>query len=202
MNVYQDGSKVRINRESDPHWHGKIGTIIGRSAYGSVYMLNVEGEVNACWFSESQLQPADLTNVTHGEMPTPDEIIADLTDQLYQASKEVDRYSNMYLTDMVHWENTMRDVKDRQGWCDEGTNKIIGELNQGFIGWQLDYYEQEFEIEVEVMATISTRVTVTVSATSEELAAEYVLDDPTSYLNPYEELAAEVPYCDYDVDLA
>lgn len=133
---------------------------------------------------------------------TPEHQIADLTDQLYQASKEVDRYKNMYTTDMAHWENTMRDVKDRKGWCDEGTNEIIRELNQGFVGWQLDYYEQEFEIQVQVSATVTTIVTVTVSATSAEMAAEYVLDDPTSYLNPYEELAAEVPYCDYDVDLA
>lgn len=132
---------------------------------------------------------------------TPDEIIADLTEQLYQASKEVDRYKNMYTTDMAHWEKIMRDVKEREMWCDEGTNAIIGELNQGFVGWQLDYYEQDFEIEVEVTATISTTVTVVVSAASQELAAEYIMDSPESYFNPTAELEDAVSDCDYDVEI-
>lgn len=132
---------------------------------------------------------------------SPEYQIADLTDQLYDTSKELDRYKKLYFTDMAHWENTMRDVKERQGWCDEGTNKIIGELNQGFIGWQLDYYEQEFEIEVQISATIVTTTRVTVSAASEELAEEYVMDDPSAYFDPISELSDAVGYCDFEVEI-
>lgn len=132
---------------------------------------------------------------------SPEYQIADLTDQLYDTSKELDRYKKMYFTDMAHWENTMRDVKDQENWCDEGTNKIIGKLNQGFIGWQLDYYEQEFEIEVQISATIVTTARVTVSAASEELAEEYVMDDPSAYFDPISELSDAVGYCDFEVEI-
>lgn len=144
----------------------------------------------------------ELTDWVEPE-PTSDEVIADLTDHLYNVSKELDRYRTMYLGDMAHWENTMRDVKDREGWCDEGTNKIIGELNGGFIGWQLDYYEQDFEIEVEIRATIVTTARVMVSATSEEAAYESVIDDPEAYFSPTAELADAAQYVDdYEVDVA
>lgn len=134
---------------------------------------------------------------------SPEHQIADLTNQLYDVSKELDRYKSMYVGDMAHWENTMRDVKDRENWCDKGTNKIIGELNQGFTGWQLDYYEQDFEIEVEVRATIVTTTRVMVSATSEEAAYESVLDDPEAYFSPTAELADAAQYVDdYEVDIA
>lgn len=134
---------------------------------------------------------------------TPDEIIADLTDHLYNVSKKLDQYQAMYKGDMAHWENTMRDVKDRKGWCDEGTNEIIRELNQGFIGWQLDYYEQDFEIEVEIRATIVTTTRVMVSAASEEAAYESVLEDPEAYFSPTSELADAAQYVDdYEVDIA
>lgn len=196
MYVYEIGSRVRINDASNASLHEKEGTIVSRTEHANTYEVEMSETGNRLWFGERFLLLLDVP-------PSPDEVIADLTDQLYNVSKELDRYRTMYLGDMAHWENTMRDVKDREGWCDEGTNKIIGELNGGFIGWQLDYYEQDFEIEVEIRATIVTTARVMVSATSEEAAYESVIDDPEAYFSPTAELADAAQYVDdYEVDVA
>jgi hypothetical protein len=173
----------------------------GRIYYIITYPDYQRGTTTVDFSELSDWVEPELSDWVEPEL-TPDDVIADLTDHLYNVSKELDRYRTMYLVDMAHWENTMRDVKDREGWCDEGTNKIIGELNGGFIGWQLDYYEQDFEIEVEIRATIATTARIMVSATSEEAAYELVIDDPESYFNPTAELADAAQYCDYEVDVA
>ena len=216
MYVYQIGSKVKVNRPADTHWHDRMGTVLGHSTYHDTYMIQIEGEVDACWFGESQLVPADLTNITAATEPSSDEVIADLTEQLYELSKEIetlrgenqinkdraDKILGWYRHDMAHWESTMREVKERQGWCDEGSNDVIDRLNAGFIGgYEVDRYTQEFEVEVEVSVNLSVVTTVTIEATSLEEAQEMVSNSPDDYFDPKEELESELRYGYPDIEV-
>jgi hypothetical protein len=191
MRIYQTGSTVRINRPFDPHWHDKTGKILGNSKYHDTYMVQIDGETDPCWFLESQMVPADITNVTAAMDPSPDEVIAWLTEELYHACMDATNLRKMYQQDMAHWETVMRETKDKQGWCDEGTNKVIAQLNSGFSGWTIEPYEQEFEVEVTLSAHVSTTASVMVLASSQEAANELVLDDPETYLQASQLLAEE-----------
>ena len=93
------------------------------------------------------------------------------------------RAVDLYKNDMTHWEKTMRQVKEDKGWCDEGTNEVIELLNQGFNGWEIELYEQEFDVEVRVTATVYFKSTISVMATSLDAAREMVDDDPSIYLD-------------------
>lgn len=134
-------------------------------------------------------------------VPSQDEIIADLTEQLYEASKEADRWKGWYQNDMQHWETVMREVKENRGWCDEGSNEVIRELNRGFQGWMLDYYEQEFDIEVTISANISTTTVVRVTAAGFDAANDLVIDNISDFVDTNELLAEEAKNGSYDVDV-
>jgi hypothetical protein len=216
MYVYQIGSKVKVNRPADTHWHDKIGSVTGHSTYHDTYMIQIEGEVDPCWFLESQLVPADLTNVTAAMEPSSDEVIADLTEQLYELSKEIetlrgenqinkdraDKILGWYRHDMEHWETTMRVAKDKHGWCDEGANEVIDRLNAGFIGgYEVDRYTQEFEVEVEISVNLSAMTTVTVEATSLEEAQNMVAENPEDFLDPTSELESVLHYGYPDIEV-
>jgi len=220
MYVYQTGSKIKVNRPADTYWHGKVGEITGRSTYSDTYMVQIDGESQHCWFLESQLVPADLTNVTSAEPPSPDEVIADLTEQLYDMCREAETLRSElnrsqerlgesqrdYRHDMQHWETTLRDTKEQQNWCDEGTNEVIRTLNSGFQGgWQIDEYLDEFEIEITVRGTIETTTSVMVEARSREAALEKVLEDTDDYFDCDEILtdaARSVSFTDIETEEA
>jgi hypothetical protein len=148
--------------------------------------------------------PHQLSDWVEPEPPTADDIIADLTEQLYEACLQADQQSKRsedmeqrlrtqqgyYRSDMLHWESVMRAQKDEQGWCDEGSNRVIAILNDGFIGgWEVELYTEEFEVEVEISSHVSTTYTVTVSATSQDEANSMVIDDPDCFFNTQEALA-------------
>lgn len=135
--------------------------------------------------------------------PTPDEVIADLTQQLYDTCKLYDdaraRLSasqNYYRNDMGHFERVMREQKDKHGWCDEGANAVIDALVEGFIGgWEIERYEDEHEVEVEINCEgLVVQHTVSLMATSQEEANDRVLDDPDAYFDPIQVIREYIDY--------
>lgn len=203
MYVYQIGSKVRITKPSDTSLHQKEAKVVALTHYADTYQVEMAETGNILWFGERFLQPADLTNITAAPEPSSDEVIADLTEQLYELSKEIetlrgenqinkdraDKILGWYRHDMLHWESTMRDVKEQENWCDEGSNEVIDILNSGFIGgYEVDRYTQEFEVEVEISVNLCAMTTVTVEATSLEEAQNMVAENPEDFLDPTSEL--------------
>ena len=195
MYVYQEGSKVRINRPSDDTWHGKTGTVIGRSTYADTYMIQVEGEVNACWFAESQLVPADLTNVTHADEPSPDEIIADLTNQLHEVCTQYDIKKERCDSLATGADKAMAIIGGRlleeaenRGWCDE-FDRIIEEVNTelgnatGSSRFQLPVREVERTVRLmrRRIVTESIEITVTVPANADDCTVSDIAEEEAMY---------------------
>lgn len=109
--------------------------------------------------------------------PSDWDTIATLTDDLFDAYKtidslkaEVQRLISAYRHDMGHWESTLRQAKDEENWCDDGTNRIIDILNSGFTGgWEIEPYRKLVEVEVAVEARVATRLRVYVLEGEDEL---------------------------------
>lgn len=81
--------------------------------------------------------------------------------ELERARQRVEEVQNRYRHDMQHWESTMRGQKDEMNWCDEGTNKVIRILNDGFTGgWEIDEYSEIVEAEVTIRGEVVTTITV------------------------------------------
>lgn len=198
MYVYQEGSKVRINRPSDDTWHGRTGEVIGRSTYADTYMVRVDGEANACWFAESQLLPADLTNVTHADEPSPDEIIADLTNQLNQLHEVCTQYdikkercdslaTGVDKAMMIIGDRLIQEAENR-GWCDE-FDRIIEEVNKelgdatGNSRFQLPTREVEKTVRLmrRRIVTESVEITITVPASADDYEIAEIAEEHACY---------------------
>ena len=177
---FKVGDKVRLNWEGHD-LHGTTGTIseVGSASAGVMF----DGIGYDRWYSFER-----LTRITEEpEQPeSPEHTIAELTNALYEASVQADHWQKLavnYRDDLGHFENVMRDQKTEQGWCDEGTNKVISELNSGFTRWQIEPYEQEYEIDVDINVQVNTSYRITVMASSEEAAYDYFNDSPDSYID-------------------
>lgn len=80
---------------------------------------------------------------------------------LQRAEERLTEQQRRYSHDMSHWETTMRQAKDDQNWCDEGTNRVIRILNDGFIGgWNIDEYSEIVEAEVTIRGEVVKTITV------------------------------------------
>lgn len=205
MYVYQEGSKVRINRPSDDTWHGRTGEVIGRCNYTDTYMIRVDGEVNACWFAESQLLPADLTNVTHADEPSPDEIIADLTNQLHEVCTQYDikkERCDSLATGVdkamaIIGERLIQEAEDR-GWCSE-FDDIIEEVNEslasatGSSRFQLPTREVEKTVRLmrRRIVTESIEVTISVPASADDYKIMELAEEEAAY-SDWDEYADEI----------
>ena len=182
MSTLKVGDKVQLNWESHA-LHGATGTIseVGDGTAGVMF----DGIGYDRWYLIERLIPV---TAEPEQEESPEHTIAELTNALYEMSIATDRQREIadnYRDDIAHFENVMREQKIEQGWCDEGTNEVIKELNKGFKRWHIDGYEQEFEIEVNVVVTVDTTHTVLVMATSEEEAYDNFNNDPTCYIDDY-----------------
>ena len=180
MNTLKVGDKVRLEWEGH-ELHGVIGTIseVGDGTAGVMF----DGIGYDRWYVFDRLIP--ISEEPQQE-ESPEHTIAELTNALYEASVQADHWQKLavnYRDDLGHFENVMRDQKTEQGWCDEGTNKVISELNSGFTRWQIEPYEQEYEIDVDINVQVNTSYRITVMASSEEAAYDYFNDSPDSYID-------------------
>lgn len=81
--------------------------------------------------------------------------------ELEQARQRLATAQENYRHDMAHWESTMRHEKEEQAWCDEGTNRVIQRLNEGFIGgWEIDEYRKRERVSVRIRGEVYREVDV------------------------------------------
>jgi hypothetical protein len=201
MNTFKAGDKVRINinyPESD--WHDRICTYRypdtnQQSDVVSHYVSYEEpGKLRAGrWIPTNHIELVEQVQTDEYAGMSLEEQIAELTDDLYQVSRSYDaasKHRDMLQYDLTFFTDTMRDVKETEGWCDDGTNTIIDQLNNGFQTHYIEPYQQEFEVEYEITASVTYSGTQMVMASSQEAANEFFSDDPESYITP-EDLATD-----------
>lgn len=193
------GDLVVIDYPDSQH-HGKVGIYKYSAPDGESHNVYFEAENAQVYFQTRFIKRK------YEALPdmTPEEMIADLTQQLYDTCKLYDdartrlaTSQTYYRNDMAHFERVMRDQKEKHGWCDEGANAVIDALVEGFIGgWHIERYEDEYEVEVEVNCEgLTVHHTVTgVMANSQEDANDRVLDDPDSYFDPVEAIREYLSY--------
>ena len=200
MTIFKSGDKVRINcPESD--WHDRICTYKYPDAISEehdpvshyVYYTAPAGATLGKWIPTNHIellasvQPDDYADMSLEEQ------VALITEELYQVSRSYvasSTHRDRLQHDLDFFTSTMRDVKDAEDWCDEGTNNVIEQLNNGFKTHYIEPYEQEFEVEYEITASVTYSGTHTVMASSQDAANEFFSEDPDSYITP-EDLATE-----------
>jgi hypothetical protein len=97
-----------------------------------------------------------------------------------------------YAEDMSTISQRLIEEAENRGWCRE-FDDIIDEVNNKLVGpFPLDTREQDIEVEVTIRATVYATQTVTVRARDEDQAAEFLADDPDSYLDMNDVLSDHV----------
>lgn len=132
---------------------------------------------------------------------TDAEMVAYLTDELYEASLSADSYKKMYhsaVEDIDAISTALSEEAENRGWCSE-YNDFCHQVNATLKGGgYLQPLEEEYEVEVEVEATVRVSRTVYVMAASQEDAVSMVSDDPECYLDPSEEANEAARSCGWD----
>jgi hypothetical protein len=164
--------------------------------YGKRHYITL-GDIKELVVSDSEISPNRSLN--------DQEMIMYLTNELYEASKEADVYRERavrIIADLEKIVEALRDEAQDREWCDE-YNQFCTNLNVELSEPHLLLLEQEFEVEVEVVANVTTRVTVSVMARSYEDAQDMVLEDPRMFFDPSEQALEEAQnsgFDDYDVN--
>ena len=211
MTIFKSGDKVRVVNYPESVRNNTEATVTRNDpSYENAlfrYFITF-GDGNSQWMQTSYLEliPAAPQNDEYAGMSL-DEQVAVLTEELYQVSRSyvaASTHRDKLQHDIDFFTETMRDVKDVEGWCDDGTNKIIWQLNDGFNVHYIEPYTAEFEVEYEITASITASGTVLVTASSQEAADEFFADDPEAYITPDEIAKDEVrmgewDYCDVQV---
>lgn len=95
--------------------------------------------------------------------------------EIQRSAERLTEEQRKYRHDMQHWETTMRQAKEDQDWCDEGTNRVIERLNDGFIGgWNIALYSQRERRTVRIEGQVYRDVEVWVDPNDD-------VDDPDNW---------------------
>ena len=203
MTIFKSGDKVKVVNIPDHVRNGMeatIAPILGTEDNPITYFVDFDDSVSM-WINKSHLELITAAPQDEYADMSLEEQVAILTEELYQVSRSYDSASqqrNRLQYDITFFTDTMRDVKEVEGWCDDGTNTIIDQLNNGFQEHYIEPYQQEFEVEYEITASVTYSGRQMVMASSQDAANEFFSDDPESYITP-EEIAKEaVQYGDWD----
>ena len=126
------------------------------------------------------------SDITPNRSLTDVEMVAHLTEQMFEMGATIDRQVKTIATlhnDHDKISTALREEAENRGWCGE-YNTFCEEVNSTLEMSELQPLEQEYEVEVEVKAEISTRYTVVVTASSLESAQSMVEDDPEMFFDP------------------
>jgi pyruvoyl-dependent arginine decarboxylase (PvlArgDC) len=149
----------------------------------------------------------DGSRITPNRSLTDEEMTAYLTEQMFEMGATIDR---LYKTitalesDADKISTALAEEADDRGWCGE-YNDFCERVNSTLERIALQPLEQEYEVEVEVKAEISTRYTLMVTASSLENAQSMVEDDPEMFFDPTSVASDAVQndgWDDYEVSLA
>jgi hypothetical protein len=101
---------------------------------------------------------------------------------------QMERLNKMY-EDQTHnsrvFSNKFIALKEKYNWCDEA-NEVAEEINGELRGGLMIECEQDYEIEMDVVATLRTSITAMVTASSREQAESMVMEDPSMYIEEYQ----------------
>jgi hypothetical protein len=166
------------------------------AAYGKRHYITL-GDIKEVVAVDAEITPNRSLN--------DQEMIMYLTNELYEASKEADIYRERavrIIADLEVIAEALRDEAESRGWCDD-YNEFVSKVSDKTSEHHLLPLEQEYEVEVEVRANVSTRVTLSVTARSYEDAQEMVMDDPEAFFDPTHQALEEAQmsgFDDYDVN--
>lgn len=207
MSIFKAGDKVRINYpESD--WNGRICTYKHPDTNQQIDIVShfvtddaIPGGVGK-WIQTRYLEllTAAPKEDEYAAMSL-EEQVAKLTEELYQVSRSyvaASTHRDRLQHDIDLFTSTMRDVKETEGWCDDGSNRIIMQLNDEFQTYFIEPFQQEFEVEYEINAGVIVRGTVMVMASSQDAAEEFFKDDINSYIEPHQLAKNEVNNLGWD----
>ena len=209
MNTFKAGDRVKVVNYPEHVRNGMeatIAPILGIEDNPVSYFIDFDDTVSL-WMQTRYLELINAAPQDEYAGMSLEEQVAVLTEELYQVSRSyvaASTHRDKLQHDIDFFTETMRDVKDVEGWCDDGTNQIIWQLNDGFSVHYIEPFQQEFEVEYEIAASITVTGAVTVMASSQEAANEFFADDPDSYITPDEVAKDEVrmgewDYCDVQV---
>ena len=203
MTTFKAGDKVKVVNYPEHVRNGMeatIAPILGTEDNPTTYFINFDDTVSL-WMQTRYLELITAAPQDEYAGMSLEEQVAVLTEELYQVSCSyvaASKHRDMLQYDLTFFTDTMRDVKDVEGWCDGGTNTIIDQLNNGFQTHYIEPYQQEFEVDYEITASVTYSGTYTVMASSQDAANEFFSDDPESYITP-EDIATEaVTYGGWD----
>lgn len=147
------------------------------------------------------------SDITPNRSLTDEEMVAHLTEQMFEMGATIDRQVKTIAalhSDHDKISTSLREEAENRGWCGE-YNDFCERVNSTLEMSELQPLEQEYEVEVEVKAEISTRYTLMVTATSPEAAQSMVEDDPDMFFDPADaalDAAKTEGWDDYEVSLA
>ena len=147
------------------------------------------------------------SDITPNRSLTDEEMVAYLTEQMFEMGATIDRQDGFIKTlhsDIDKISTALKEEAENRGWCGE-YNTFCEEVNSTLEMSELQPLEQEYEVEVEVKAEISTRYTLMVTASSLENAQSMVEDDPEMFFDPTSAASDAVQndgWDDYEVSLA
>lgn len=190
--IFIQGLPVMYKRYGDPQ----------EATYDYAYVSRPDRHVVT--LSDGSLVDAYTSELTPVRPLTDAEMVVYLTEQLYEASQSADTYKKAYHSsdeDIERIAAALSEEAESRGWCEE-YSEFCDQVNSVLVtGVRLQPLEREFEIDVEIEATISVVRTVTVTARSQEDAESYVNDDPEAYFDVEAEIndAASMGVTDYTV---
>lgn len=167
------GEWVRINWPGS-QYDKREGMVKHPSDHGTSFLVDFEDGTNN-WFGTHQIEAMPQLWPANATMDEMREVVRRLSNDLAEEKarsesrlqslqREQERLTEQqsrYRHDMQHWESTMRHEKEEQNWCDEGTNRVIQRLNDGFIGgWEIEEYSQIVEAEVTIRGEVIKTITV------------------------------------------
>jgi hypothetical protein len=171
---------------------------VSPAAYGKRHYITL-GDIKEVVAADAEIIPNRSLN--------DQEMIMYLTNELYEASKEADIYRERavrIIADLEVIAEALRDEAESRGWCDE-YNDFVTQVSEKTSEHHLLPLEQEYEVDVEVEATVRTTRTISVLARSLEDAQEMVTEDPETFFDPIEEAidaARAGGFDDLEVNLA
>ena len=203
MTTFKAGDRVKVVNCPEHVRNGMeatIAPILGIEDNPVSYFIDLDDTVSL-WMQTRCLELITAAPQDEYAGMSLEEQVAVLTEELYQVSRSyvaASTHRDKLQHDIDFFTETMRDVKDVECWCDEGTNNIIWQLNDGFDVHYIEPYQQEHEVEYEITASVTVSGTVMVMASSQEAADEFFADEPEVYINAGEVAKDEVRMCDWD----
>ena len=146
------------------------------------------------------------SDITPNRSLTDEEMVAHLTEQMFEIGATVDRQvktiSTLY-NDHDKISTALKEEAENRGWCKE-YNTFCEEVNSTLEMSELLPLEQEYPVNTRTKAEVEVDHVVYVTATSQEHADSMVEDNPNMFFDPEEVALDHVKnhgFDSYDIEL-